>query len=156
MKLVCKYAIVQFLPYIETGEFANVGVLVFVPKTGFVDYKLAPVRFKRVTHFFDELDAEVYGAAVKMFNKELMQVTETAYQLKGERFIDFIAEVTRYRESLLRFSEIRTIVSDDFEGLAEKLYERLVGRDFLTKEYREQTMVKAIRRQLHTKKVPVN
>lgn len=30
-KLACQYAVVRFLPYAETGEFANVGVALACP-----------------------------------------------------------------------------------------------------------------------------
>ncbi|HVK54151.1 MAG TPA: DUF3037 domain-containing protein, partial [Burkholderiales bacterium] len=31
MNIACHYAIVRFLPFVETGEFANVGVVLFSP-----------------------------------------------------------------------------------------------------------------------------
>ncbi len=41
MKLVaCRYAVVQFAPYRETGEFANAGVVLMCPETGHFDFKL--------------------------------------------------------------------------------------------------------------------
>ena len=39
-KFAYRYAIVQFQPYSETGEFANVGVVLVCPETGFFDFKL--------------------------------------------------------------------------------------------------------------------
>ena len=155
MKQVCKYAIVQFLPYAETGEYANVGVLVCAPKTGLLDFKMAPARFARVTAFFDDLDGEVYKAAIKTFGDELNQVKKISTNMQGNNLLDFVVEVTRYRESLLRFSNLRTIACNDPKDVIEKLYERYIARDFLTKEYREQAMVKAIRSQFNTRKLTV-
>ena len=155
MKHVCKYAIVQFLPYAETGEYANVGVLVCAPKTGLLDFKMAPARFARVTTFFDDLDGEVYKAAIKTFGDELNQIKKTSTNMQGENLLDFVVEVTRYRESLLRFSNLRTIACNNPQDVIEKLYERYIARDFLTKEYREHAMVKAIRSQFNTRKLTV-
>ena len=155
MKQVFKYAIVQFTPYAETGEFANVGVLVCAPKTGFLDFKMANVRFARVTDFFDDLNGAVYKAAINTFVDELNQVKKIGANLRSGDLLDHMVEVTRFRESLLRFGNLRTIACDDTEKIVEKLYGRYVARDFITKEYREQTMIKAIRNQLMNEKLTV-
>jgi len=155
MRQVYKYAIVQFMPYAETGEFANVGVLVCAPKTGYLDFKMANPRFARVTKFFDDLDGAVYKAAVNAFGDELQLVKKHGAFLKSDNLLDYVVEVTRYRESLLRFSNLRTIVSTVPEGILDKLYDRYVARDFLTKEYREDMMVRAIRNQIKQKNITV-
>ena len=51
-KLACRYAILKFLPYTETGEFANVGVVLACPATGFFGFKLETRRYARFTDFF--------------------------------------------------------------------------------------------------------
>jgi hypothetical protein len=155
MKQVYKYAIVQFLPYAETEEFANVGVLVCAPKTGFIDFKMANQRFARVTDFFDDLDGAVYQTAINTFVKELAHTKKIGATLRNDDLVDYIVEITRTRESLLRFGGLRTIVCDNPQLVLEKLYNRYVARDFLTKEYREQAMVKAIRNQFNHKKLTV-
>jgi hypothetical protein len=40
---VYQYAVVRFMPFIETREFANVGVVLIAPKTGKFLFKLAPI-----------------------------------------------------------------------------------------------------------------
>ncbi len=155
MKQVCKYAIVQFLPYAETEEFANVGVLVCAPKTGFLDFKMANPRFARVTDFFDDLDGAVYKAAINTFANELTQAKKIGTTLRSDNLVDYMVEITRFRESLLRFGGLRTIACDNPQDVLEKLYNRYVARDFLTKEYREQAMVKVIRNQFIHKNLAV-
>ncbi|NOY73777.1 MAG: DUF3037 domain-containing protein, partial [Gammaproteobacteria bacterium] len=155
MKQVCKYALVQFLPYAETEEFANVGVLVCAPKTGFLDFKMANPRFARVTDFFNDLDGVVYKAAINTFVNELTLVKKTGTTLRSNNLVDYMVEITRFRESLLRFGNLRTIAGDNPQVVLEELYNRYVARDFLTKEYREQAMVKAIRNQLNHKRLAV-
>ncbi|WP_253275820.1 DUF3037 domain-containing protein, partial [Xanthomonas vasicola] len=50
MRVPCQYAIVQFLPYPETGEFANVGVVLACPQMRYLGVRIAPHRrTKRVT-----------------------------------------------------------------------------------------------------------
>jgi len=49
MKTLCLYAIVRFMPYAETQEFANVGVVMCVPDKNIFKFKLAPKHFARIT-----------------------------------------------------------------------------------------------------------
>lgn len=151
MSIACQYAIVRFLPYMETGEFANIGVLAFAPKTGYLDFKLAPAAFPRVSRFFAELDKKVYTRAVTGFSEELAEVRTIAGALWGKDLATFGQEVARPRESLIRFSEMRVLMTEDPAEALEALYERYVGRNFINKERREQVMVDAIKRQLRTK-----
>ena len=148
MSTACQYTIVRFLPFIETGEFANVGVVLFAPKTGFLDFKLAPEAFPRVTQFFDELDRQVYRKAIQGFAKELDEVKALTKNKRDDDLLAFAQEITRLRESLLRFSELRTIVAKDPKATLGELFDRFVGRDFVTKKYREDVMARTIKKQL--------
>lgn len=148
MRIACQYAIVRFLPFLETGEFANVGVVLFAPKKGYWDYKLAPATFPRVTQFFGEIDRKVYRKAMQGFNDEMAEIQELAGQLYGKELLEFGREVTRLRESLLRFGELRTLLTDNPQQTMEELYDQFVGRNFVDKDYREEKMARAIKHQL--------
>jgi hypothetical protein len=155
MKQMCKYALVQFMPFVETGEFANVGVIVFAPKTNYWEFKLAPQRFKRVTNFFEEMDREVYKVAINKFKEEMKITQHLAYtrQIKGA--VEFFTEITRPRQALVRFSNVRTMITEDPEIELEKLYERYIHRDFVTEQYRENQMVTALKKQINAENIPV-
>ena len=62
MNTACHYAIVRFMPFIETGEFANVGVVMFAPQARYFGFKLLVNRQARVTNFFEQLDAKTLCA----------------------------------------------------------------------------------------------
>lgn len=145
---LCKYAIIRFTPYSETQEFANVGILMFAPKLGFVDFKLAPTRFARVTDFFDDVDGGLYSCAVKNFENELDRVRDLGKGMYGKKLVDFIQEVTRYREGVMTFGETSSMLCDNPAVELELLFNRYIGRSFATKEYRENQMVKALRNEL--------
>ena len=57
----------RFLPYLETGEFANVGIVLFCPESGYFGYKLMSRVRARITAFFEELDGKVYREALETF-----------------------------------------------------------------------------------------
>lgn len=106
------YAIVRFMPFVETREFANIGVAVIDPKTGKFSYKLAPKRFGRVTQFFDDLDGELYKNGVQIFDNELTRIEQFfhARSVVGQKLVDRFNELTRQRESVIHFGPLSTIV----------------------------------------------
>ena len=69
---VYEYAVVRFMPFIETREFANVGIVLIEPKEGRLIFKVSPKRFGRVTNFFEEMDKQLYKQAVESFLLELV------------------------------------------------------------------------------------
>jgi hypothetical protein len=155
MKQMCKYALVQFMPFVETGEFANVGVILCVPRKGYWDFKLAPTQFGRVTAFFNEMDKKVYQVAVKNFNAEMSVTQKFGQELHNEDSVRFFTEITRPREALLRFSTVRTLLTEDPEKELEALYDRFIHRDFVTEAYKEQQMVTALKKQFTNENIPV-
>ena len=52
MSTACHYAIVRFMPFVETGEFGNVGVVLFSPTARFFGFRLLGQRISRITNFF--------------------------------------------------------------------------------------------------------
>jgi len=155
MKQMCKYALVQFMPFVETGEFANVGVVVCAPKTNYWDFRLATHRFKRVTDFFEEMDKEVYKVAVSKFKEEMEITKKIAHTHSANKIVNFFTEITRPRQALIRFSNVRTVITNDPEHELEVLYERFIHRDFVTEKYKEQQMVTALRKQFNAEDLPV-
>lgn len=155
IKIPCQYAIVRFMPFIETGEFANVGIIMMAPKARYFGYQLLIRRYGRVTQFFDELDARLFCSAMSNLREELRRIHQL---LKSHGFdrryktvdIEFtkvlFAEVIRPREIIVRFSEPRAILTEEPSETLKKLFAYYVERDFVTKEYRETVLEKDIRR----------
>lgn len=147
----CMYAVVRFMPFAETREFANVGVVVIAPKFGIYDFKLAPQKFGRVTQFFDDLDGMVYKHAIEGFEAELERVRNYLVHnyVQGKDLVEYFKEITRTRESVLHFGEIGTLLTDNVNVTVDMLYDRLIGRNFTAnKEYKEQQMVRVLKSQL--------
>jgi L-rhamnose isomerase len=144
---VYQYAVVRFMPFIETREFANVGVVLIAPKTGKFLFKLAPKRFGRVTKFFDDLDGQLYKNAIDSFTAELDRIQHYCinHGIRGKELVEYFTEVTRHRESVLHFGNIGRMMGETELVELDKLYQRFVARDFVNDEYREQQMVKVLR-----------
>lgn len=141
-KQLCHYAIVRFLPYTETGEFANVGIVLMCPEAAYFDFRLLrPVR--RITAFFEELDAAIYRRAREDFKKELERLREylnkEAVHHAGANpaWHEIFKELTRPREAMLYFDATRVMLTDDPQRQLEALFAHYVHRNFANKEYQE-------------------
>jgi Protein of unknown function (DUF3037) len=63
--LACHYSVARFALYPKTDEFVNIGVVLACPAIGYLDFKRADLRRRgRIGHFFPELDANIYSAAM--------------------------------------------------------------------------------------------
>lgn len=148
-KLACRYAIAQFLPYAETGEFANIGVVLVCPATGYFGFKLQSRRFARVTNFFDEISAQRYRAAIRALQAELVRlqrlVAEAPKEQRAPHVRALFSHLVSPRETLMRFGDERAILADDPEAALEKLFGHYVDRNFATPEYVEKAIGRRLR-----------
>lgn len=118
------YSVVQFCPDFSRMEAANVGVILFCPKKGFLAAKLAPDE-ARVRRFFG---AEGYNATQLAVAKEALENTLETDRRAFETY-----------EDLKRFAEIvanelvvtppRPISVGDPEADLATLYSELVGEE---------------------------
>ena len=151
MKIMCKYAVIRFMPFAETQEFANIGIVILAPKLGFFDHKLAPGAFPRVNKFFDDIDGALYKNSRNRYEIELNRIKnyfELSYTQDNN---EYFREITRSRESLINFSDIGTTLVDNIDTALDELYQRYVGRSFVTKHYRETTMNQLLKNSINTK-----
>ncbi|MCT9017116.1 DUF3037 domain-containing protein [Cupriavidus gilardii] len=150
MKYACQYAIVRFLPFAETGEFANIGVAMVCPKTGFFDYKLLRT-FRRITAFFEELDSQVYRSTRDVLREELDRIKAiygrvSASGWSSSTFTKHVfGELVRPRESMIRFSEVRAVLAEDPATELDRVFDEVVGRNFATKAYQEKLLERHVR-----------
>ncbi len=156
-RITCNFAVVQFLPYPETGEFVNVGVVLTAPAVGFLKYKLETKQRKRVTDFFPEMDADLFVAGRKGFADELDRVTRLAgasdkpdghppLPFHQEYIKTLFRQLVRPTETLFRFSKIGTLLAESPAQALEQLFAHYVERQFAkTEEYQETVMTKRLK-----------
>lgn len=157
-KTACQYAIVRFAPFVETGEFANVGIIMIAPKQRFFAFQLELKRYGRITRFFEDVDAKLYRRTLYNLKDELERVTNVLKEHDFDRplktnDIDFanalFNEVVRTRETIVRFSEVRTVLADDPREKFEELFAFYVERNFVTKKYQEKLLENDVRKLLY-------
>jgi hypothetical protein len=148
--LACQYAILRFMPYPETGEFANIGVVLACPDAGYIDAKLMPRgRTRRVTAFFDQIKSNVIRAVVADLAREIERVkawvAERPYPNNAVMVRQVFDNLTRPRETLLRSSEVRVVLAADPTVTLAELYTRLVEREIDVDAHHDRDVERAVR-----------
>lgn len=128
---IAHYTLVRLLPQVDAGEFANIGVLLACPKQGFFGFRLIK-RYGRVTRFFEEFAGELFVRVRREIEAELRHIriqisTRGAYdQILIARVLQ---DLTQPRDSMVRYSSLRLVMTDDAEAELNRLVARYVQRD---------------------------
>lgn len=121
-RFVCNYALLRYLPYPERGEFVNVGIVVHCAEVGWCGYEEDDCDAVRVTQFFPAVKAEDYVSQKRAMIMELDRVRNLIQGTADKKLARSIfLELVRPRESLLRFGELRTAMTDDPAALVVQL-----------------------------------
>ncbi len=153
--VACRYAILQFAPYSETDEFANVGIVLLCPTTGYFGYQLQTEHTRRITHFFHALPRAVYLRAVHAMEQELQRIAQLVAQTpagpgRAEALRHIFDSLTHPREAMLRFGRVRAVMAANPTCEIERLFAHYVAHSFATPEYIERTMEQRIKQLLNT------
>ena len=136
-KFACQYALLRFRPFVETGEFANVGVVLMAPEAGFFGFRLMK-RYGRITQFFQKLNPKVYLNGRDLFKQELERFAGDLRRMAldgRERPVDLtlartlFAELVRPRDTMLQFDHQRIALADDPEAKLDALFDHYVERN---------------------------
>lgn len=147
-----QYVIVRFRPFPETGEFANVGIVLLERNIGLVAFKLTPKRFKRVAQFFSDLPNHLFAKAISNLEDDFDKLIYLTHQEGSSA--EPLQHLLRTRESILQFSEPRAIrATGENAALVTDLYDRYIKRSFISQEYREEVIAREIRQILHHQRI---
>lgn len=155
-KFACQYALLRFRPFVETGEFANVGIALIAPEARFFGFRILK-RYGRITQFFHQLDRQIYLDGRQLFKEEMDRFALELRRLaldgrKTQPDIvlarNLFAEVVRPREAMLQFIDQRVVLAEDPKAKLLQLFDHYVERNFVTKEYQERLLENNVRKLL--------
>lgn len=155
-KFACQYALLRFRPFVETGEFANVGIALIAPEARFFGFRILK-RYGRITQFFHQLDRQIYLDGRQLFKEEMDRFALELRRLaldgrKTQPDIvlarNLFAEVVRPREAMLQFADQRVVLAEDPKATLLQLFDHYVERNFVTKEYQERLLENNVRKLL--------
>jgi hypothetical protein len=143
MKYACLYTIVRFAPFAETEEFANVGIVLSAPAIGRIEYRLARKNLKRVNRFFE--CNHLFAKAMEIAQNELDAVRTMTAEAQESQIVNHFRFLTEPKESLIRFSPMRSILVENFDVTLTELFGRYIDRQGMARDRREEVMVREIR-----------
>lgn len=132
MKTACHYAIVRFMPVVETEEFANVGVVLCEPGGRYFGFRLLGHRSSRVTNFFEKIEGATFRGFMRDLQEELERVSAAFKKLDKKTTSTMWSEVIKPRASMVRFGEGRVVLASDPEEKLNELFEYYVGQRFVS------------------------
>ncbi|MGP9664186.1 DUF3037 domain-containing protein [Halomonas sp. AOP22-C1-8] len=143
--IICNYAVLRFQPYLDTGEFANLGIIMFCNNGVFLQ-RIETVARKRITHFFDKLPAKIFTQARQQFVNELKRTVDLANQHQGQLDIQrrIFNDLVEPREAMFRFSKPGTIATNDPQVTLDELFDRYVHHDFKHMATPEEQLTKSV------------
>ncbi|QQZ29234.1 DUF3037 domain-containing protein [Thiothrix subterranea] len=128
MKQAFHYNLIRFQPDVETGEFANIGVVVYAPDARTLAFRLlAPWQHQRITSFFNPLDTNVFQGALTVVQTELQRVQKLLPSVANPAVLH--EELIRPREDIIRYAHTGVILGDDPQASADELFSRYVQRE---------------------------
>ena len=157
MKYACRYAIVRFMPYRETGEFANVGLVLMSPGAKFFGFRMLERGMRRVTAFFEQVDPRMFRSARETFEHELERIqgmvehSFAGFGLKGNQvgYVDNIfSEMVRPREALMYLADARVVMADNPADKLQELFDHYVARSFVAQPQHERLIERRVQQML--------
>lgn len=131
MSTICNYAVLRFQPYPETGEFANLGVVMLCSDGTFL-YRLETRHYKRITQFFPKMNRKVLLTARRNIGEELARISDLVKSHGGDRELQLsvFEHLIGPSETILRFSRPGVIATADPEKALDKLFQNYVHHAF--------------------------
>ncbi|MGY6560727.1 MAG: DUF3037 domain-containing protein [Luteibaculaceae bacterium] len=126
-----QYQIVRYTPDRVTGEFVNVGIIVYQQETNFLQGKFI-TKYSRISQFFTDVNGHHIVSSLKHFEKELSILSErltelfTNYRLVSE----ITSSILPQDDSALTCSEVLFGIDINPIHSLDDLYERLVVKHF--------------------------
>lgn len=150
---IAHYTLVRLLPQVDAGEFANVGVVLACPKKGYFEFRLIQ-RYGRVTRFFEEFTGELFLRVRREVEAELRHIRKQVGS-DGSRdqtlVLRVLQDLTNPRESMVRYSPLRMLMTDDPEAEMSRLVARYVQRNAEgLRQRREEVLTRHVSRVLRT------
>lgn len=143
--IICNYAVLRFQPYMDTGEFANIGIILLANNGEFLQRVETSSR-RRITHFFDKLPPQVFTQARRDFVAELRRMVALANQHRGQldAQLRIFNDLVEPRETLFRFSRPGTLAAHSPQEALDELFNRYVHHDFKHAPVPEEELTKNV------------
>jgi hypothetical protein len=118
--------VLRYVHDVVTGEFANVGVVLFAPDQRFLRARFVS-DYRRLHAIFGEID-EVHLQSIMEHLKRAFANLETRLGRDSRDIGELVHQVLPADDSSLQWSPIGGGVTDDLDGTLNHLFQRFVQR----------------------------
>lgn len=135
-----QYQVLRYMPDQFTGEFANVGIVLFAPQQGFLACRVVS-RYARLSEFFGDVNGGFllaglrrFESAVKDWSKELFgdPADQTEVVGRKKQVITSLQEITASilpkDDSALQLTDVFYGIDVDVEITLNDLFERIIEK----------------------------
>lgn len=134
MKTPYSFSVLRYTHDVVTGEFINVGIVLYAPKAKFLS-AICTSRYGRLSKMFNNVNGEHFKYVVRYIQA---QIEEEGERLTGElqfdktpkTVLEFTAKVLPRDDSSLQFSPEGFGITDNPQFTLEQLYTRYVEQYF--------------------------
>lgn len=130
-KATYSYTILRYVHDIVTGEFVNIGVVLYVPQTGTVCFKIRGT-IGRLKGIFPDIDRSSFIGSVHAARRALQKIAKCEHSIDlfndGADAAKIARKAIPLDDSSLQWSPISGGISDEPSKALERLYERFVSR----------------------------
>ncbi len=127
------YCFLRYRQNPEAGEFANIGVALWAPKTRFLGFQGSP-HYSRLTHFFGDIDREGYRLLLahveRRFDALAGRIADDALGLEQqpESVRDFALNVVPEDDGAVQWGPVRGGFVEDPNAELARIYYRFIGQ----------------------------
>lgn len=121
------YTVLRYVHDVTTGEFVNVGVVVFCPDDGYLG-ALFKMTFRRVKSVFPTLHSDAFKASMRALDSAFKEKKSlfSSGQKEYKTALDIAASVLPRDDSSLQWSPVGGGIATDMEVKLRQLYTRMV------------------------------
>jgi len=127
-----QYQMIRYIHDRITGEFVNVGLVMFEPTSRFLECKVI-TKYSRISQFFGEINGSFLLTTLKQFQNQVSEISKTIDEFlsKNKDFKD-ISSIANYLlpkdDSALIVTDIKYGIDVKVEAAFDDLYHRLVEK----------------------------
>lgn len=130
-----QYQVLRYMPDQFTGEFANLGIVLFAPESNYLSCKLTG-RYARLSEFFGEVNGAFLMAALRRIESEIKRYDKELNQKEnrnaGKKVLDSLEQLTAAilpkDDSALQFSQANYGIDINPEITLHDLFERIIEK----------------------------
>ena len=126
-----QYQVIRYIHDRMTGEFVNVGLLLFEPASSYLECRVV-TKYSRISNFFGEINGHFLLSTLKQFESQIGEISRSMNDFLSTNGAKDISSISNYvlpkDDSALIVTEVKYGIDLKMESAFDDLYHRLVEK----------------------------